>query len=100
MVGKYIEPSKESTVFCINGVTVLKMAFFRESAFKMVGYGSINPAGEEIEEEERDSVPTSPISLNKGRRGGLHRQHASQVGRKSWGFSIYKCVRQIKVTVF
>ena len=76
------------------------MVFFRESASKMVGYGSINPAGEENEEEERDSVPTSPISLNKGRRGGLHRQHASQVGRKFWGFSIYKCLRQIKVTVF
>ena len=59
------------------------MVFFRESASKMVGYGSINPAGEENEEEERDSVPTSPISLNKGRRGGLGRQHASQVGRKS-----------------
>jgi len=44
----------------------------------MVGYGSINPAGGENEEEERDSVPTSPISLNKGRRGGLGRQHASQ----------------------
>ena len=58
------------------------MAFFREYASKMVGYGSINPAGGENEEEERDSVPTSPISLNKGRRGGLGRQHASQVGRK------------------
>ena len=69
------------------------MVFFRESATKMVGYGTINPAEEEIEEEELDSVPTSPISLNKGRRGGLHRQHASQVGRKSRGFSIYECLK-------
>ena len=53
----------------------------------MVGYGSINRA-EENDEEEWDSVPTSPIALNKGRRGGLPRQHASQVGRK-FGVSLF-----------
>ena len=73
------------------------MVFFRESASKMVGYGSINPAGGENEEEERDSVPTSPISLNKGRRGGLGRQHASQVGRNSRASLFINASKKIKM---